>query len=697
MTEPTPEPKPSAKPHHVARPAVQRLSPEPELQQDEIIVDEPANGAPPSPPESPMVMSPELPPKKALPTPSDDEVEITAERHTPQTTAPTRPVEKPAVIHDLFKSPPPQPESSTRPGPSRTLQTTERPDLNAKTAPLPTPAANVFTPLPPPTDIPGTRLMRKASAPQLQQNVPAFVRDPVSQPTPALPKRTSWLTKAREVHQEAKALTHTKRTEAQPGPSESSTVSTNNLAKSTKRKPSEVFDGVLIPPRQSGKVQKVTETDVQTNAIKEQRDREKEKEHFSDFDIDVLDEEDALHTLKRTVEGLGSRTGKSTGKSIGGLAAAALAEARATAEARIAEKTEKLTVIEPEPEQPEPQQSEEKKVEPPKLDSQHPQKEKSPVPQAASVRSSLHNKERVFQPPSQEDVIKLKAHKDDIGKGNDPAQPSQSISRPPPVHQPVFSKPVFTAPKPKPVPPKPPTVTNVGLQPSFSNSGNNKLDDAPTPTAWLLESQESRDRDDRDDHTAFSTALYDTRNDLGGPGSDLDEGDSWHDGDKLNPVWSTLDFEGAQRDDETTWSTIPTQNHTSSTQGFHSNHTESSTGTGHKTTKSREEKEKESLEILGLADPDAPPPPPKDDKALEEDAQEPPREVAHENGDVSMDVDVVEQPTGVDSEKVEILPLPSSALRKLTSCLIVHDSPFNLPRRTALERSQNRRWRIWSW
>ena len=684
MAEITPELKPSVKPSHVARPAVRPLSPEPESQQDEIVVDEPVNGAPPSPPESPMIISPELPPEKALPTPSDDEVETIPEQHPSPTTAPIRSVQKPAVIHDLFKSPPPQPESSTRPGSSRTLQTTERLDLNAKTAPLPTPATNVFTPLPPPTDIPGTRLMRKASAPQLQQNVPAFVRDPVSQPTPALPKRTSWLTKAREVHQEAKAMTHTKRTEAQPGPSEPSTATTNNLAKSTKRKPSEVFDGVLIPSRQSGKVQKVTETDVQTNAIREQRDREKEKEQEPLSDFDILDEEDALHTLKRTVEGLGSRTGKSTGKSIGGLAAAALAEARATAEARIAEKTEKFTVIEPEPKQPEPQQLEEKKVEPPKSDPQQPQKEKSPVPQPASVRSSLHNKERVFQPPSQEDVIKLKAHKDDVSKGNDPAQPSRSISKPPPVHQPVFSKPVFTAPKPKPMSPKPPTVTNIGLQPSFSNPGN-KLDDAPTPTAWLLESQENRDRDDHDDHTAFSTALYDTRNDLGGPGSDLDEGDSWHDGDKLNPIWSTLDFEGAQRDDETTWSTIPTQNHTSSTQGFHSNHTESSTGTGHKTTKSREEKEKESLEMLGLADQDAPPPPPKDDRVPEEKAQEPPHEVAHENGDVSMDVDVVEQPTRVDSDKVGILPLSLLTMRKITDCVIVHDSAFNLPGRAALE------------
>ena len=615
-----------------------------------------------------MIMSPELPPKRVLPTPPDDEVEIIDEQHPPSAIVPTKPAEKPAVIHDIFKSPPPQPEPPTRPGPLRTIHMTDNPDLNAKTAPLPAPAASVFTPHPPPTDIPGTRLMRKASAPQLQPNVPVFVRDPVSQPTPALPKRTSWLTKAREVHQEAKALTHGKRTEPHPGPSEPSAATTSHLAKSTKRKPSEVFDGVVIPPRHSGKVQKVTDTDVQTNASREQHDREKEgekeREKEKDFhqeprsDFDILDEEDVLHTLKRTVEGLGSRAGKSMGRSIGGLAAAALAEARATAEARIAEKTEKLTVVGPK--QPEPQESQEE-VEPTKSElQQEPPKEKSPVPQPTNVGSSLHNKERVFQPPSQADVIKHKAHKDDLSKGNDSAQSSRSISKPPPVHQPVFSKPVFTAPKPKPTSPKPPVVMNVGLQPSFSSTGNNKLDDAPAPTAWLLESQENMDRDDHDDHTAFSTALYDTRNDLGGPGSDLDEGDSWHDGDKLNPIWSALNFDGAQRDDETTWSTIPTQNHTSSTQGFHTNHSESSTGTGYKTTKSKEEKEKASLEILGLADPDAPPSPPKEGRMLEEKAEEPPRGVPHENGDISMEVNEAEaeEPMRVDFDKVGILPLP---------------------------------------
>ncbi|KAF9786958.1 hypothetical protein BJ322DRAFT_1107046 [Thelephora terrestris] len=672
VIEPTSELKSSIGPPNASLPDVRPPSPELEPRQEEIVVGESINGAPPSPPMSPMDVSPELPSEKTLPTPPDDEVPIVSEQHPPSS--------KPAVMSDISKSPAPQPEPSTRPGPLRPLHTTENADMKSRTAPLPALATNVFTPLPPPTDIPGTRLMRKASAPQLQPNLPAFVRDPAPQPTPAIPKRTSWLVKARDVHQEAKTLTHTKRAESHHGIPESSAATTNHLAKSTKRKPSEIFDGVEIPPRHSGKVQKVTETDVQTNATRElheQEKREKEEEKERDegkgkgkerqmevdiqqepqSDFDILDEEDPLHTLKRTVKGLGSRAGKSMGKSIGGLAAAALAEARATAEARIAEKTEKFNVIDPKLNQPEPQpQQAETEVPQAKSDLQQqpPQKDKSPAPQPTNVRASLH-KERVFQPPSQADVIKLKAQKDDVSKSNDPTQPTRSILKPPPVHQPVFSKPVFTAPKPKPRSPKPPTVTNIGLQPSFSSTSNNKLDDAPAPTAWLLENQENRDRDKHDDHTAFSTALYDTRNDLGGPGSDLDEGDSWHDGDKLNPIWSSLNFDGPQRDDEMTWSTIPTQNHTSSTQGFHTTNTESSTNTGYKSTKSREEKEKESLEILGSAKSDVPSSPPKQDRVLEK-AREALRELPHETDDISMEIDEVEEPAKVASEQSMIAP-----------------------------------------
>ena len=263
MVEPTPESKPPNTIHPNNLPS----NPGAELRQEEIVVDELENGASLTAPESPMATSPDLPPMKALPTPPDDE---TIDGHHPPSV--TKPAEKPVVIQDVSKSSLSQPEFPSHPAP---LRTAENPDLNPKTAPLPVPSTSIFTPHPPPTDMPGTRLMRKASAPQLQPNVPVLVRDPVSHPTPALPKRTSWLTKAREVHQEAKALTHTKRTEPHPGISESSTIITNHL---TKRKTSEIFDGVELPLRRSFKVQKVAETDVQTNLTRESHDEKSEKE-----------------------------------------------------------------------------------------------------------------------------------------------------------------------------------------------------------------------------------------------------------------------------------------------------------------------------------------------------------------------------------------------------------------------------------
>ncbi|KAF9645312.1 hypothetical protein BDM02DRAFT_3131159 [Thelephora ganbajun] len=80
-----------------------------------------------------------------------------------------------------------------------------------------------------------------------------------------------------------------------------------------------------------------------------------------------------------------------------------------------------------------------KEVEPTKSVPQPPRKRKSPAP----------------QPPPQADAIKFK-----VNKSNDPAQPARSISKPPPIHQPVLSKPVFIAPKPKLMSLKPPVVTS---------------------------------------------------------------------------------------------------------------------------------------------------------------------------------------------------------------------------------------------
>ena len=78
--------------------------------------------------------------------------------------------------------------------------------------------------------------------------------------------------------------------------------------------------------------------------------------------------------------------------------------------------------------------------------------------------------------------------------------------------------------------------------------------------------------------------------------------------------------------------------------GLPNEHTESSAGAGHKTTKSRLEKQT------------APSSPPKGDKALEK-AEELQREISHKNDDVSMEVGVAEESMRVDSDKVRIHPL----------------------------------------
>ena len=96
--------------------------------------------------------------------------------------------------------------------------------------------------------------------------------------------------------------------------------------------------------------------------------------------------------------------------------------------------------------------------------------------------------------------------------------------------------------------------------------------------------------------------------------------------------------------------------------GLPNEHTESSAGVGHKTTKSRLEKQ-------------TAPSSPKGDKVLEK-AEELQREISHKNDDVSMEVGVAEELMRVDSNKVRIHPL--SVSRDLTSPIATYGCAFNL-------------------
>lgn len=189
---------------------------------------------------------------------------------------------------------------------------------------------------------------------------------PTPAPAPApLGKRTSWLMKARE----AKAM---EGTSSLPGTS-AAAISTTfpRVSTAVKRKSGEMLGAFLPVPdwdkdQHKSKVAKSVEVAVVPLASKEigktgLRDLPSAPgktitlssviaavpvDHLESHAMDVDEQVTLLNSaedgfidlFKRTVEGLGARSGKSMGKSLGGAAAVALAEARAAAEAKVAER-----------------------------------------------------------------------------------------------------------------------------------------------------------------------------------------------------------------------------------------------------------------------------------------------------------------------------------------------------------------------
>ncbi|ESK86648.1 tat-binding protein 7 [Moniliophthora roreri MCA 2997] len=178
---------------------------------------------------------------------------------------------------------------------------------------------------------------------------------PLGAATPgnAIVKRTSWLIKSREVKAletgSGKVNANNPQTFAIPGVS---------LQNSNKRKSGDML-GPGIPgssrdgAERSAKVAKTAENDTAPSKVDEvHRSQPKEpvqaKEEIAIVSQDEPmplsepqndEQQGMLNQLKKTVEGLGARFGKSTGKSLGGgVLTNALAEARAAAEARVAER-----------------------------------------------------------------------------------------------------------------------------------------------------------------------------------------------------------------------------------------------------------------------------------------------------------------------------------------------------------------------
>lgn len=165
-------------------------------------------------------------------------------------------------------------------------------------------------------------------------------------------KRTSWLMKAREV----KALEgiHKKVNSSFGAIGNVSHGSDSTLTGGTKRKsgdmatfPDYIEQDSVERPQKSAKF---IESDV-APLVEKHSDNKAASQfaavaEFMEAPTSILpsstvDSDGVLDLLKKKVEGLGSRVGKSMGKSMGGGAINALAEAKAAAEARIAERNNK--------------------------------------------------------------------------------------------------------------------------------------------------------------------------------------------------------------------------------------------------------------------------------------------------------------------------------------------------------------------
>ncbi|KZT01027.1 uncharacterized protein LAESUDRAFT_496370 [Laetiporus sulphureus 93-53] len=318
------------------------------------------------------------------------------------------------------------------------------------------------------------------------------------------------------------------------------------------------------------------------------------------------DDDEVLHQLRRKVEGLGARSGKSMGKSLGGNAAAALAQARADAEARVAERN-KVKGSDDDAEEP---------STPNELNA--PQEAAAPAPVIVEAPSAPSNGSRSEDNDRSLSVSALTTSKEKEKKTTlenatappstappvdstkpvaaQPANASTSTTPPstpphisvPVAHQappPVFSKPpiVFTAPSAaSSKPPHPRTATNAGPASEFSFKPPTahpfflpppKVGSGPAPSKQLeheppaLSAQSSKASvlsdaifDKADNIPAWMPATQDTEYSTALTHlNDLEDDDSWRIDEQLAPneVWTPFTFPPGDKDD--TWSTMTTK------------------------------------------------------------------------------------------------------------------------------------------
>ena len=267
-------------------------------------------------------------------------------------------------------------------------------------------------------------------------------------------------------------------------------------------------------------------------------------------------EGDMLDLLKKTVEGLGSRTGKGTGKSLGGLAATALAEARAAAEARIAERNmkEEQTInmahynslpLKPTEEHEEPASL----PEPRPLSAGKDSGSLNPSNELSPARQKMLNKP-VFniEPAANESESRTTT------TTTPPNSPPSSIDvfRPPPG--PVFNKPPPVFVPPKHVKP----VSRDQMEKDYqSSSSKDLLTPRSTLESALLDAiSNNKERS----VPVWSSSTQDTVHSNSENTNVCDEDDSWPMDEKLEEGVQWV--YGNAKDDNTTWSSLPSQQNT---------------------------------------------------------------------------------------------------------------------------------------
>ena len=385
-------------------------------------------------------------------------------------------------------------------------------------------------------------------------------------------KRTSWLQKARQA--KALEIAGKKATSSLSSLSLLQSTSTASLPSNMKRKSTDGFSGMgEDDDERHHKVAKTTMIDTApTNSIlnvaadggpshlKPARTASPLPLEEQRLETREFGEGDMLDILKKTVEGLGSRTGKSTGKSLGGPAATALAEARAAAEARIAERNmkEEQTMnlahynslsLKPTEEHKEPPLPE-------------------PRPLSAGQGSRSLNPSSKHSPADQPNVIPSKMPNKPVFNIEPAAGESESrttITTTPPISPPlsidVFRPPpgpVFNKPPPVFVPPKHVKVARDQMEKDNQSSSSH---DSLVPKATLESALSDAVFSNKERSTPVWTSstpdtLYSNLENT----NVCDEDDSWPMDEKLEEGVQWV-YENA-KDDNTTWSSLPSQQNT---------------------------------------------------------------------------------------------------------------------------------------